>query len=91
MMRMLRRRANGFFVAALAWSIVASPTLARACSVCTAGRDEENKAAFLISTILMSLLPLVAIGTLIYVLWRRFQKLETETAAASLATPRADP
>ena len=87
MMRVL----NGLHVAALAWLIVQLPTVAHACSVCTAGRDEENQTAFLLSTLFMSLLPLVAIGTLVYVLWRRIQKLEAETMAASSAAPRTEP
>ena len=72
----------GLAAAFIAWLVVLSPSIASACSVCTAGRDEENAAAFLISTIFMSVLPLLAIGTLVYVLWRRIQKLEAETAAA---------
>ena len=81
----MKRMLSGIFVAALAWLIVHGPSVAEACSVCTAGRDEENAAAFLLSTIFMSLLPLIAIGTLVYVLWRRIQKLEAETLASSQA------
>ena len=67
--------------AIFAWLVVSSPRVALACSVCTAGRDEENAAAFLLTTVFMSVLPLLALGTFLYVLWRRFQKLEAETAA----------
>jgi hypothetical protein len=61
-----------------AWAAVVllAPAVSRACAVCTAGRDEENAAAFLMTTVFMSLMPLAAIGTLIFVLWRRAQKLE---------------
>ena len=62
--------------------ILASPSFAEACAVCSAGKDEENAAAFLLSTIFMSLTPLAVIGTLVYVLYRRIQKLEAETEAA---------
>jgi len=72
-------------------SAVQLPVVAQACSVCSAGRDEENAAAFLLSTIFMSLLPLIAIGTLVYVLWRRIQKLEAETAISSTTVPRTEP
>lgn len=65
-----------FFV--LAGVLVQLPSVASACSVCTAGRDEENQLAFLLSTIFMSALPLLAIGTLVFVLWRRMRKLEDE-------------
>ena len=74
------RRLTGLAAACFAWLVVLSPSIASACSVCTAGRDEENAAAFLITTIFMSVLPLLALGTFVYVLWRRFQKLEAETA-----------
>ena len=69
------------FVSVLLVSLVLSPGFATACSVCSAGRDEENAAAFLISTIFMSLLPLIALGTLLYVIRRRYQKLEADVAA----------
>ena len=75
----MSRAVNGLLVATLSWLIVQLPRVAEACSVCTAGRDEENQTAFLLSTIFMSALPLIAIGTLVYVLWRRIQKLEAET------------
>ena len=88
----MMRRLSGVLTVALTWLIVQLPTVAQACSVCTAGRDEENAAAFLLSTIFMSLLPLIAIGTLVYVLWRRIQKLEAETVPiSSTAVPRTEP
>lgn len=64
--------------------LVHAPAFVRACAVCGAGRDEENAFAFLMTTIFMSLMPLVAIGTLLYVLWRRIQKLEAEREQAAL-------
>jgi hypothetical protein len=92
MKRATMRRLSGVLTLTLAWLIVQLPTVTQACSVCTAGRDEENAAAFLLSTIFMSLLPLIAIGTLVYVLWRRIQKLEAETAPISSTTvPRTEP
>jgi hypothetical protein len=78
----MSRAVKGLLVATLSWLIVQLPRVAEACSVCTAGRDEENQAAFLLSTIFMSVLPLIAIGTLVYVLWRRIQKLEAETTTS---------
>jgi hypothetical protein len=85
------RTLGGVLSVALAWLIVQLPTVVQACSVCTAGRDEENATAFLLSTVFMSVLPLIAIGTLVYVLWRRIQKLEAETAISSTAVPRTEP
>ncbi len=65
-----------------ALAMVHLPSLASACAVCTAGKDEENAFAFLMTTIFMSIMPLAAVGTLIYVLWRRIQKLEAEREEA---------
>ena len=67
--------------------LVFLPSVASACAVCTAGRDEENAFAFLMTTIFMSIMPLAAVGTLIYVLWRRIQKLEAEREEAEPTGP----
>jgi hypothetical protein len=80
----------------VAWAVVQTPRVAEACAVCSAGRDEENAAAFLISTIFMSLLPLIAIGSIVYLLWRRIQKFEAEKearleAGVSLSSPSTPP
>ncbi len=61
--------------------IVHLPQVSEACAVCSAGRDEENAAAFLISTIFMSLTPLIVIGSIIYLLYRRIQKFDAEKEA----------
>ena len=67
------------------------PAVSQACAVCTAGRDEENAFAFLMTTIFMSIMPLAAIGTLVFVLWRRMQKLEAEREEAAANAPAATP
>ena len=75
----LGRLKHGLLKTAIAsWIILNAPSIAEACSVCTAGRDEENQTAFLLSTLFMSLLPLAALGTLVFVLWRRIKKLEEQ-------------
>ena len=58
--------------------LVAAPRLAAACSVCSAGRDEENRIAFIITTAFMSLLPLLLIGGLVFWLWGRFRALDEQ-------------
>jgi hypothetical protein len=74
------------------WLVLHSATIASACSVCTAGREEENQVAFLLSTIFMSLMPLLTIGTIVFVLWRRIRRIEAEQAARrSAATAQAAP
>jgi len=80
-MRRLERARSGLRAGVLfatAWISVHAPALATACSVCTAGRDEENQAAFLATTVFMSVLPLAVIGTILFVLRRRYKKLQAE-------------
>lgn len=64
------------------WLIVELlPRTAQACSVCTAGRDDETNQAFLFSTLFLSVLPLAGLGTLVFVLWRRIRALEAADAS----------
>ena len=79
--RSLRDEVSAFVLTAVALVIVYLPNVAGACSVCSAGRDDENAAAFLISTIFMSALPLIAIGAIVYGLVRRIRKFEAEKEA----------
>lgn len=75
---------NGLIAFCTAWILVSAPRAALACAVCSAGRDDESNTAFLISTIFLSVLPLAALGTLVFVLWKRIQKLEVENSSAEL-------
>lgn len=70
--------------AVLAWVVILGPRVATACAVCSAGRDEENQLAFLLSTIFMSVLPLIVIGSVVFVLWRRIRRLESDKTAMAL-------
>ena len=58
--------------------LVRVPRLATACAVCSAGRDEENRIAFIITTAFMTLLPLLLIGGLAFWLWGRFRALDEQ-------------
>lgn len=62
--------------------LVVAPRLAAACSVCSAGRDEESRIAFIITTAFMSLLPLLLIGGLVFWLRGRFRALEEQHPVA---------
>jgi hypothetical protein len=66
----LRKTCASGFSAALVYAIVASPSLARACSVCV-DPEAENRTAFIITTVLLSVLPLLLVGGLVAWLWRR--------------------
>ena len=69
----------GFFLLLLA------PRLSEACAVCSAGREDETRTAFIVSTAGMTLLPLVLVGGLIW--WIRRRILETESAELNEGRP----
>ena len=68
-------------------ALILAPELASACAVCSAGRDEENRFAFLMMTIFMSLTPLALIGGLVYWIRRRYLAQEAQTVRDSPARP----
>ena len=53
------------------------PETAQACAVCF-DPEEESNGAFLRMTIFLSLLPLTAIGSVVFWLWRSNKNLQTE-------------
>ncbi len=55
-----------------------APELAQACSVCMSGTEEANRLAFILTTIFLSTLPLVMVGSVLGWLWRRTRQLERE-------------
>jgi hypothetical protein len=65
-----RERAPAAIAAALA---AALPRLALACPVCMAA-DARRTSAYVATTVLLSLLPLAAIGGIGWVIWRRSRR-----------------
>lgn len=63
--------------AAIALGILLAPETAGACTVCFSGRD-ETRAAFLATTLLLSVLPLAMIGALVFWLRRRALALDRQ-------------
>jgi len=60
------------FALAITWLLLCAvllPDSASACSVCYVGAEESRK-AFLLTTVLLSLLPVGMIGTLAWWVWR---------------------
>ena len=63
---------------------LAAPRLAEACSVCMSGREDENKLAFILTTIFLTVTPLGLIGgAILYI--------RSYVRRAEQATERRDP
>jgi hypothetical protein len=62
--------------AGLAWL---TPVAAAACSVCFSG-SEESRAAFIGTTVFLSVLPLAMIGGLVWWIRRRLRAIESSPA-----------
>ena len=69
----------------LALLIVASPSVAQACAVCFSGRSDEQREAFLITTVFLTFLPLILLGLAIGWFVRRVRRIEAEHDAAAEA------
>lgn len=63
---------NSLWVALL----LAAPRAAEACSVCTTGREDENQLAFILTTIFMSITPLLVVGGVVFFIVRRIRAAE---------------
>ncbi len=61
-------------VVLLAWA----PRAAWACSVCMTGREDDNRIAFLATTVFLSLLPLAMLAGVIWWLHRRVRQQERQ-------------
>ena len=54
------------------------PQFAAACAVCFTGRADETRVAFLATTGLLSVLPMLLIGSLVWWLRRRARQIRDE-------------
>jgi len=68
-----------------------APGVSRACAVCTSGTDDANRMAFIVTTVLLSVLPFVIVGIFIWWFRRRSRELAdaSETTTPGEATSRA--
>jgi hypothetical protein len=57
------------------------PEAARACAVCFSGRGDETRQAFALTTVFLTVLPLLAIGGMVLWLRKRARQLEHERRA----------
>ncbi len=79
------------YAGALVALLVLAPRIALACPVCMAGRDDETRTAFLLTTLFLTVLPLALIGGFVWWLTRRARTLEQQRSASGTAAPRLDP
>ena len=70
--------------------IVFAPEIAAACSVCFSGRSDETRVAFIATTALLTALPLLLIGALVWWLRRRAIRIQQSERVAPLER-RTDP
>jgi hypothetical protein len=56
--------------------LLAAPEAAQACSVCSAAETDSVREAFLVTTVLLSVLPLLLVGGFAWWLRRRVRELE---------------
>ena len=85
------QRTARWLAATFALAVLASPRIGWACSVCSAGRDEANRVAFIATTAFMTFLPLLMIGGVIWWLYRRVRRHGSSAQAepAALRPQRA--
>ena len=57
--------------------IVWAPQAALACAVCSSGKEEANRVAFILTTAILSVLPLLMVGGLVWWLRRRARDLDS--------------
>jgi len=69
------------WLSAVAVLVVWSPGISQACSVCSTGREDENRLAFILTTAFLTFLPLSMIGGFVWYLRRRYLQLELELEA----------
>jgi hypothetical protein len=82
-------RAARWLAAASVLVIVWAPRIGWACSVCSAGRDEANRVAFIATTAFLTFLPLLMIGGVVW--WLRKRVRRHGDAANAAARPQRAP
>jgi len=57
------------------------PEIAEACAVCSAGRDDATRLAFILTTVFLTVLPLCMVGGIVY--WLRSRTRAQQHEATS--------
>ncbi|HEX5065566.1 MAG TPA: hypothetical protein VFY49_05595 [Myxococcota bacterium] len=79
------------FAALVCFTGLAAPRLALACSVCSAYREDAANRAFVLTTIFLSVTPLLMFGGFGAWLYLRHKKRERALAVAVTPTPAREP
>lgn len=72
---------------ALALLVVVSPSVAQACAVCFSGRSDEQREAFLATTVFLTFLPLALLGFAVWAFVRRVRQVEAENEVRGARAP----
>ncbi|MCG8591045.1 MAG: hypothetical protein MJE66_17270 [Proteobacteria bacterium] len=81
-------RLQPLWTALVTAAVLLSPRVVLACSVCSAGREDESAAAFIWMTVFLSVLPLAIVGGAVFWLWRHSKRrAEPEPELAPQSTP----
>ncbi len=78
------------YAGALVALLVLAPRIALACPVCMAGRDDETRAAFILTTLFLTVLPLALIGGFVWWLTRRARTLEQQRSSGAARRPSGE-
>ena len=87
MERLARGLRSAWAAGVVAALVVWAPRIGHACAVCFSGREDGARIAFIGTTVLLTLLPLVMIGGVAWWLWRRACELERQSVAETRAVP----
>lgn len=68
-----------------------APRGALACAVCAPGQNDPAQSGFLIGTALLSVLPLLLIGSVVFWLFRRARRMEREETPHPASTSQPIP
>jgi hypothetical protein len=86
----VKPRLRAAFHGVLATALVLAPQAALACPKCLSGRSDETRLAYLLTTVFLSVFPLLMIGGLAFWLVRRARVLNG-AQQASAAGARSEP
>lgn len=67
--------------------LLATPEVAQACAVCFSGKDDETRVAFIITSVLLTFLPILLVGGVVAWIVRRVRQLERAEAAQAVGLP----